>query len=198
MTGNLVAWDLSFIANAYTRAKRLEVNRSCFHKELYEAIIIPAIRYGDDYVPGRNPSTDAQAIRIIELKERYERKIEKEYERFNCWENFLNNVKSDKDRFILIRYFQKNKFVGEMVIESLLERLCEEYQNMNVQIVQNRNIKAREELKVILSDFPKSTFIPLENEHEGKKEYLIAGEFLYFTDQEYNEKFNKANVVSFG
>lgn len=191
MTDNLVTWDLFFIANAYTRAKHLEKNRSCFHKKLYEAIIIPAIRYGDEYEPGRNPSTDNQAIRIIELKERYERKIQKEYERFNCWENFLNNIENEKDRFILIRYFQKNKFVDHTVIESLLERLRGEYQKMSVQIVQKRNIKAREELKEISKDFPKSPFIPLVNENEGKHEYLVAGQFVYMTEKEYNERIYK-------
>ncbi|WP_142829030.1 hypothetical protein [Planococcus soli] len=140
---NITSWQLFLIAEALTKAKRLEKYRNKFHKELYECISYPTTNYDKIGNPTTvSSATDAQAIRIIELKERYDTEVQKEYERDVRWRSFLS-VANEKDRLIMIRYFKKKKYVKPEIVFSLLSRINAQVEEEEVRIERERNLQAQ-------------------------------------------------------
>lgn len=121
---NITAWQLKHLAQALTRAKRLEALRTSFHKELYECISYSTTNFDPLNPKGIKTATDSQAIAIIEAKERYDRLIMNEYDRYFRWKLMLDWV-NETDRIILVRYFQKKKYMRPERIKSLLNRIKE-------------------------------------------------------------------------
>lgn len=143
------SWWLSFLAGAYARAERLEKDRAAFHTELYAAIRYPTVHYDKEYTGNLgSPATDVQAIRIIEAKERYERKIKQEYKRNTTWMKILLNWATEKEKFIMIQYFQKSKHVDRSILLSLVSRLDRDLMNL-----ERRNTRERNE--IAMNDFEK-------------------------------------------
>lgn len=141
---NITAWQLKHLAQALTRAKRLEAMRMAFHKELYECISFPTTNFDPLNPKGIKTATDAQAIRIIELKERYDRTIMNEYGRHVQWKLLLDWL-TDRDQLIMIRYFQKKKYVRPELIASLLQRIHSKMEEEESYIEKARNDLAKEE-----------------------------------------------------
>lgn len=141
---NITAWQLKHLAQALTRAKRLEAMRMAFRKELYECISFPTTNFDPLNPKGIKTATDAQAIRIIELKERYDRTIMNEYGRHVQWKLLLDWV-TDRDQLIMIRYFQKKKYVRPELIASLLHRIHSKMEEEESYIEKARNDLAKEE-----------------------------------------------------
>ena len=150
MNEELSAWQLTYLSKAYTRAIRLEKLRQSFHQELYECIVVSTSLF-DRYASEKRLSsaTDSQAIRIVEAKERYERKIKQEYVRYARWTKLLENTHKE-DRIIMIRYFQKEKYVRPEVVADLLERIKEHLQQEEILIDETRTEKANMEYRSYL------------------------------------------------
>lgn len=146
---NHVAWQLEHIAQALTRAKRLEALRASFHKELYECICYPSVNLDYLSVNKLSTATDSQAIRIIEAKERYDKKIHMEYERYIRWQSLLQ-MASEHDKKILFSYFQKKKYIRPAVINQLLSRLRKKVEAEEMQIAKERSERAAQELSAQL------------------------------------------------
>lgn len=137
-------WWLSYLARAYTRAKRLEKLRESFHVDLYECVQVPSIPLDPIHRPNNgNPATDAQAFRIIAKKERYERKIEKEYQLHETWKKILQEYATKKEEIILIRYFQKRKSIKPDIISSILDGMDSQLTLLEQQIEHERWKQAR-------------------------------------------------------
>lgn len=134
----LTEWWLFHLAGAYTRAKRMEKYRSDFHTALYDNILCSSVTYG--YEPrGTSPATDVQAIKIVEAKERYERTIRREYERFNLYRRILSEyVENDRERAILDRYFRKRKKVDKEIVHAILKRLRKDLDNLDREVGEER------------------------------------------------------------
>lgn len=134
-------WWLSYLSKALTRAKRLEIQRAAYHDELYKSILYPSVPLNSlaGRKRGENPATDAQAFRIIGSKDRYEKKIKKEYRLHELWENVVLEWVTDREKLILIRYFKKGKRVDENIIISILDRLNKKLTKLEQQIEQERN-----------------------------------------------------------
>lgn len=141
---NITAWQLKHLAQALTRAKRLEALRASFHQELYECISYPTTNFDPLNPKGIKTDTESQAIRIIEAKERYDRQIMNEYDRYFRWQSMLDWVTGD-DRIILIRYFQKKKYVRPKRIKLLLHRIKRKLEAEERQIEKARTELAKEE-----------------------------------------------------
>lgn len=138
-------WWLSYLARAYTRAKRLEKLRESFHADLYECVQVPSMPLDPIHRPNNgNPATNAQAFRIIAKKERYERKIEKEYQLHETWKKILQEYATKKEEIILIRYFQKRRSIKTDIIASILEGMDRQLTLLEQQIERERAKKARE------------------------------------------------------
>ena len=150
MNEEISAWQLTYLSKAYTRAVRLEKLRQSFHQELYECIVVSTSLF-DRYVSEKRLSsaTDSQAIRIVEAKERYERKIQQEYERHASWESLLARAHKE-DRLIMIRYFQKGKYVRPEMINDLLTRMNVDLQEEEIMIEEKRSEKASREYRAYL------------------------------------------------
>lgn len=142
---NITSWQLFRIAEALTKAKRLEKCRKKFHKELYECISYRTTNYDKIGNPTTvSSATDVQAIRIIELKERYDAEVRKEYDRDVRWRSFLS-LASEKDRLIMIRYFKKKKYVKPEIIFSLLARINDQVEEEEDRLDKERNIQAQKD-----------------------------------------------------
>lgn len=143
-TLNFDAWQLMHIAQALTRAKRLEALRTAFHKELYACIRWSTTTF-DKLEPRQGSvSTDLQAIKIIEAKERYEKKIQNEYDKYIRWQCFLQ-LANPHDQGIMVRYFQKKKYVRPEAIKSLLFRLKDTLEGQETQIEKERADQAKKD-----------------------------------------------------
>lgn len=143
-TLNINAWQLSHLAQALTRAKRLEALREAFHEELYDCIAYSTTNFDPLNPKGVITSTEGQAIKIIQAKERYDRQILQEYDRHIRWQNFLS-LASNSDKQIMVRYFKKQKYVRPEIIKSLLIRLGKKLDSEEVVIEKERTIKAARE-----------------------------------------------------
>ncbi|WP_203332633.1 hypothetical protein [Planococcus beigongshangi] len=143
-TLNIEAWQLKYLAQALTRGKRLEVLRAKFHEELYECISYSTTNFDPLNPKGIKTATDSQAIRIIEAKERYDRMIMNEYDRHFRWQLLLDWL-TDHDRTIMVRYFQKKKFVRPELIASLLHRISKRLAEEERHIEKVRTDQAKEE-----------------------------------------------------
>lgn len=141
---NITAWQLKYLAQALTRAKRLEAMRMAFHEELYDCISFPTSNFDPLNPKSIKTATDSQAIRIIELKERYDRTIMNEYGRHVQWTLLLEWL-SEKDQLIMIRYFQKKKYVHPELIASLLQRIHSKVEEEESYIEKARDDLAKEE-----------------------------------------------------
>lgn len=183
---NPTKWQLSHLAQSLTRAKRLEKHRGMYFKEIYETIIYSSARFDDGYTRHLSSATDIQAIRIIELKERYDKRVQQEYDRHVQWCELLEWA-NERDRLIMIRYFQKKKYVDPKVITRLLyrieKRLNEEYRRIEME----RNELAKEKYKEYRSDNIDKFIVTPSPDRMNKQQYLINGRFVYMTEEEYQE-----------
>lgn len=180
----LLKWQISHIAHGLTRAKRLEKHRADFFEELYESIVYPSANL--DY---NNPSThsakvDNQAIRIIELKERYDKKVQKEYEKHFRWKDLLT-IAQEKDRYIMVRYFQKKKYVEPHIIMGLLDRLEECIEHEEFMLEKEKEEQAKEAYKSHRNDFFDKYRVKPLIDNSDKQMYLIGGRSVYMTTEEY-------------
>lgn len=146
---NITEWQLYFLAESLTRAKRLEKQREEFHEELYETIIYPSVQLDQSLERVHSHATDSQAIRIVEAKERYDRKIQREYERFLRWQDLLTWVEP-QEKILLVRYFQKKKFVQPKIISRLLSKIEKRLEEEEKQIEQERTKQSIEDFKIYL------------------------------------------------
>ena len=71
-------WQLHYLSQSLTRAKRLEKQREEVYEELYKTITYPAMRLDSTIEGLQSHATDAQAIRIIDLQRRYDKRIQRE------------------------------------------------------------------------------------------------------------------------
>lgn len=185
---NINEWQLFHLAEALTRAVRLEKHREEFHEELYESILYPTVHYDREFTGNMgSPAVDTQAIRIIELKERYDQKIQGEYDRHVRWRQLLEWA-DDNDRLIMIRYFEKKKSVQPLIINRLLSRIEKRIDAEERRIEKERTTKATTDFRIYqeaTSSFRK-TIEPSESVgDQDKQQYLVDGQFVYMRPEEY-------------
>lgn len=188
---NIDEWQLFHIAQALTRAKRLEKNREVFHEELYSMIHTPTVQYGHEHEPSNigglgTKSVESQAIRIIELKERYDKKIQVEYDRHVRWRNLLEWL-DNNEKHIMIRYFEKKKSVQPKIINRLLSKIEKQLDLEEKRIEQERTEQSTAEFRIYqeLTKAFRKTSVPTES--EDKQQYIINGQFVYMTQDEYTD-----------
>lgn len=186
-SGKITEWQLFHLAEALTRAMRLEKHREDFHKELYQAILYPTVHYDREFTGNMgSPAVDVQAIRIIELKERYDRKIQGEYDRHVRWRRLLEWA-DDNDRLIMIRYFEKKKSVQPYIISRLLSRIENRIAAEEERIEQERTTQAMTDFRVykeLTKPFRKAAEPPSKDKVDTKR-YLINGQFESMTEEQY-------------
>lgn len=179
-TISLVAWQLFYISEALTRAKKLEALRQSFQQELY-LCIIPSSASLDPLNPSMiSSATDTQAIRIVEAKDRYDRRILKEYDNHVRWKQLLNFA-SESDRIILVYYFQKKRSFRPEIISDLLHRIKDRVSEEDDQLENLRSEKALKEYRKIRS---------LQNRIYKKKrmvQFYEDGAWLAMYPEQYRE-----------
>lgn len=180
-------WQLFHLAAALTRAKRLEKNRADHYQTLYENILYPCVHYDKEFTGNTgSPAVDTQAIRLAESKARYDRKIKKEYERFLRWQDLLTWVDS-QEAILLVRYFEKKKFVQPKIINRLLSRIEKRLERDERRIEQDRleqSIADYERYKQQTQAFRKAVLSTVDD-GQDKRQYLIDGSFVHLTVEEY-------------
>jgi len=183
----MTEWQLFHIAHALTRAKRLEKRRHAFYQELYENIPVPTVHLDKEFTSDTgSPSVETQAFRLMEAKERYDRKIKGEYKRYVRWKDLLKWA-SDTDRILLFQYFEKKKSVRPEIIERLLSRISERVEEDEKRIEwerQKQSIEAYLDYQAKSNAFNVETIEPIESK-PVVKQYLIRGRFEYMASEEY-------------
>lgn len=185
---NITKWQIFHLSQALTRAKRLEKYREEFHEELYESILYPTVHYDKEFTGNMgSPAVDIQAIRVIELKERYDRRIQREYDRHARWKRLLEWL-DNNDKHIMIRYFEKKKSVQPKIINRLLSKIEKRLDQEEKCIEHERMEQSTAEYRVYqeLTRAFRKTRAPTNSvEHEDKQQYIINGRFVYMTEQEH-------------
>lgn len=143
------SWWLGYLAKASRRANRLERERVDFHADLYECIRYSSVPFDPLNPPRGSTATEAQAIRIIELKDRYEKKILKEYQLCTVWDSILSECKTEQERQLLNRYFINGERKDEEQINELLLELYKPIARLEEQIERERNERSTEECRVV-------------------------------------------------
>lgn len=186
-------WQLSLLAKALTRMRRLEKLRSDFHEELYSCIIYPSVQLDQTLERKHSHATDSQAIRIIEAKERYERLIHKEYERHVRWRTLLEWL-NENDQIIMIRYFEKKKTVQPKIMSRLLSKIEQRLELEERRIEQERTDKATVDYELYQQQTQafRKVHIPVDD-GQARKQYLIDGSFIRLTAEEYQAMTWKLN-----
>lgn len=180
---NTNEWQLFHLAQALTRAKKLERNRAEYFQSLYSRIIYPCFNL--DYLNPRPGSAapDTQAIKLIKSQKRYDRKIRKEYERHVRWRAILEWT-SESDKHIMIRYFQKKKYVNPKTINRILTEVEQLLEGQEKEIEVQRDEQAKQDYMEYMKNKVKHSR-PVEELQSDKEKYLINGEFVYLTKEEY-------------
>lgn len=146
MIDDILLYELTNLSTAKERAELLEQNREIFRTELYQTIIYPSTWL--DYTEERlySASTELQGIRIADAKERYEREIQKEYERYNLWLSVLSWL-DDNDRQALINHVTGNERSDSYKIKRILKKITPRYNKELNKIERERDVQARESMK---------------------------------------------------
>ena len=146
MIDDILLYELTYLSTAKERAERLEQNREIFHTELYQSIVYPSTWL--DYTEERpySASTELQGIRIADAKERYEREIQKEYERYNLWLSVLSWL-DDNDRKMLMNHVTGIERSDLYKIKRILKKVEPKY-NRELKKIELKGMKrARESMK---------------------------------------------------
>lgn len=88
----------------------------------------------------------------------------------------------------MIRYFEKRKHVQPKIIRRILDRIDKRLQAQEKQIEKELNAKARERFDKLDKRNNKNKIVQQAAEDEGKRRYLINGEFILMTEEEYAER----------
>ncbi|MBD7985319.1 hypothetical protein H9649_12035 [Sporosarcina sp. Sa2YVA2] len=179
-------WQLFHLSQALTRAKRMEKYRADFFEELYESIVYPSVNLDYNNPVMHSAKVDIQAIRIIQLKERYDKKIQQEYEKHLRWKDLLAWA-IETDEHLLIRYFQKRDYLEPTIVMRLLRRLEVRIHDEEFTLEKERDDLAKETYKIHRKDFHDKYAVKIPLDHVDKQQYLINGQFVYMTPEEYAE-----------
>lgn len=186
-------WQMFYLSQSLTRARRLEKQREDYYEEIYNTITYSAMRLDESLEGIQSHATDAQAIRLIEMQERHDRRIRREYARYVRWQGILEWV-DENERIILIRYFQKKKHVQPKIIRRILDRIDKRLQAQEKQIEKELDAKAQERFNKLDKHNNKNKVVQQAAEDEGKRRYLINGEFILMTGEEYAERMNVVKI----
>lgn len=179
-------WQLFYLSQALTRAMKLEKQREDYYKKIDATILYPSVQLDQSLMREHSHATDAQAIRLIEMQERYDRRIRREYKRHVRWQGILEWV-DESERIILIRYFQKRKHVQPKIISRILGRIEKRLQAQEKQIEKELDAKAQERFNQLDKQSNKDKSVQQAVEELDKKRYIINGRFVYMTPEEYAE-----------
>lgn len=180
---SLVTWELHQSATALQEAEKLMQNREFYFEMLYEDVRYFAYSYDVEPTAGENPSVEYQALKIIDSKRVYNKRIEKLKDKFIRWRAFLKHFsKSEAD--LLQRYFEEGDSIPRETIDRLL---------IKVKRVLIASENAREK---VLDDVAKEEYREYRKRNQeklraklpvnvGKKQYLINGRFIYMSEEEY-------------
>ena len=146
MIDDILLYELKRLSRAKRRAERLEQDREIFHAELYQSIVYPSTWL--DYTEERlySASTELQGIKIANAKERYEREIQKEYERYNLWLSVLSWL-DDNDRKMLMNHVTGIERSDLYKIKRILRKIVPRYNKELEKIECEKDVYARETMK---------------------------------------------------
>ena len=181
---DIIRWQIFHLSQALTRAKRMEKHRADWFASLYDSIVYPSVNLDYNNPVMHSAKVDNQAIRIIGLKERYDKKMQQEYEKHLRWKDLLAWA-GESDKHLLIRYFQKKKYLEPHIVLSLLKRLEERVEHEEFMMDMEGNERAMEEFKEHRKDFHDKYMSKVPLDGADKKQYLVNGKFVYMTPEEY-------------
>lgn len=190
--------DLYLGASSLQLAKKMEAEREDYFISLYSFSYGVSQHEEDSFYLAK---TDSIALQIIEKKEIYDKRIAKLKEKYHLYRNFLNEFEKG-DVYLIRSYFEFNEKVDYKVLRECFDRMyfkllgLEEKQDNLLELRAVEEYRqfadSKRSIQSVKKESDSQQVTPIANENEGKHEYLIAGEFVYLTEKEYN-----ANVVSF-
>lgn len=190
-TQRVLIYDLYLGAQSLSLAKKMEQERDEYFASLYD------FSYGISNLteePLYLGSTDSNAIKIIEEKETYNKKIVRLKERYSRFRALLLNFK-EQDRQLLRSYFehgQKKNYEEIQACVRRLEKYISRIEKAREKMLERQTMDDyQEQLKSIRAQQGRENF--QTNWDEQKQQHLVDGRFVYMSKQEYQDHMDKLN-----
>lgn len=188
----ITMYELAKNAQAKNEANRMKQNRADYFEILYEDIRFYSVRLDPFRKGSGNPAVDYQALEIIDAKAAYDKRIIKLDERHSRWRGFLHNFnKQESD--LLRRYFEDGDPIPYETIKRLLYKAGSMFESFEEARGKARDDETKEEFSEYRKQFPerfKTYSTPIQGD-ESKQRYLINGQFVSMTPDDYAKHLEK-------
>lgn len=178
----LTLWELQDSASSMKKALKLERERASYFQSLYDDIRYYAYRYCDPVDSnGESPSVEYQALEILDAKNSYNRRIEKNKEKYVRWTVFLQMV-SPKTADILKRRIELRERVEETAFRLAMKEGSKVWEKLEYGRGRSLDDEAKDHLKYLGENFPE-----LFRKSRVKHNYEIDGKMVLMTTSEYED-----------
>ncbi|WP_172373535.1 hypothetical protein [Sporosarcina jiandibaonis] len=194
----ITMYELAKNAQAKNEANQMKKDRASYFESLYEDIRYYSVRIDPFREGSGNPAVDYQAMEIIDAKIAYDKRIMKLNERYARWRGFLHKFnKQESD--LLRRYFENGDPISYETIRRLLFKAGRILESSEEARGKAMDQETMEEYREYQKQFPErfkifSTQLPLQND-ESKQQYLINGQFVYMSPEEYEDHLEQSVSV---
>ncbi|MGE7667384.1 hypothetical protein ACQKMN_16920 [Ureibacillus composti] len=184
----VLMYDLFQGAQALRLAEKLERERDQYCEELYQ-FSYGVCSYDSEGAPYLT-KTDSIVFQIIDLKDSYDKRIKKLKKRYNAFRSLLSTL-TEEDSQILRDYFERGRKVEYEFLRACIGRVrkpIESYQKTQEKQLDAEAMDAFKEQRRL----KRENDIKEQQEEQkqlsiGKKHCLINGEFVYLTEEEYED-----------
>lgn len=174
------AFELTQAARSMQESIKMEREREDYFQELYDDIRYFGYRYSDvSDAPGLSPSTESNALDIIDCKQAYDLRIIKLRKRYKRWRAFLQLVDSTTAD-VLESHFEKGITVKDEVLRQVIRKAVRAWEGMEQARGKEMDEQTREAYEVFRKQYPE-----LFKKRHRTFPHLIDGEIRQLTYFEY-------------
>lgn len=185
-----ILWEMKDAANAQEHARKLEAYRNTYFQDLYHDIIIFSVRYSDvTDERGFNPSVESQALRIIDAKEAYDKRIMKFKIKSYRWQTFIQSLDEETAR-LLEEQVKRNGQELRGRLKRKLEPILARWEDDSRKREKQEEKAAKAQLVYMKKKHPE-----LFEEHSKKRPYLIDGKTVFMTQFDYEWEQRKKEIA---
>lgn len=178
----LTLWELQDSARSMEKALKLEKNKQAYFQSLYDDIRYFANRYCEPATSeGLPPSTEYQALEILDAKESYNRRIARNKEKYIRWTVFLQML-TPGTADILKRRIELKETVDEVALRFAMKEGCKLWEKLEYGRGKSLDAEANDYLTYMRESFPE-----LFKKPQTKGTYEIDGKMVLMTRSDYED-----------
>lgn len=175
-----ILWEIKDAANALDQAYKLEAYRNTYFQDLYDDIGLFSVRYADDTDErGASPSVESQALRIIDAKEAYDKRIAKLKTKHDRWQAFLQSLDKNAAELLKTQLKENGKSLDGH-IRIVFSRILQQWEKESKAIEIQEEKAAKALARYLRKKHPESF-----TERPKKRPFLIDGEKVSMTQFDY-------------